>query len=121
MMKTVKHTIYSIGDRGSDLARTFGSETADLARRFGGNTADLALQVNKRGRKLAKRIGPKRALIGLAVLAATIGGTVVLVRYLRLRARAADANPDADGLDAGDSARAARKRARAQHHAEANA
>src|SRR5919112_4052455 len=64
MMKTVKHTIYSIGDRSSDIARTIGSETADLAKRFGSNTASLARQ-----------IGPKRGLIGLAVLAAAVGGT----------------------------------------------
>ena len=63
MMDTVKNT-----------ARTIGCETADLARRVGGSTADLA-----------KRIGPKRGLIGLAVLAAVVGGSIVLVRYLRSR------------------------------------
>jgi hypothetical protein len=74
MMKTVKHTIYSIGDTGGDLARTIGSDTVDLARRFGGGAATLA-----------KRVGPKRGLLGLVVIAAAIGGSIVLVRYLRSR------------------------------------
>jgi hypothetical protein len=74
MMKTVKHTIYSIGDQGSDLVRTIGSDTVDLARRFGDGASTLA-----------KRIGPKRGLIGLVVIAAAIGGSIVLVRYLRGR------------------------------------
>jgi hypothetical protein len=74
MMQTVKHTLHSFGDRGGDFAKTIGSGTADLAKRFGSETADLA-----------KRIGPRRGLIGLAALAVAIGGSVVLVRYLRAR------------------------------------
>jgi hypothetical protein len=74
MMKTVKHTFTSIGDHGGDFARTIGSGTVGLARRVGDGTAGLA-----------RRIGPRRALIGLAVAAVTIGGTIVLVRYLRAR------------------------------------
>ena len=74
MMKTVRHTIHTIGDRGGDFARTVGSETTDLARRFGHETS-----------RLAKRVGPRRGLIGLAMLAAAIGGSVVLARYLRAR------------------------------------
>jgi hypothetical protein len=74
MMKTVKHTFTSIGDHSGDFARTIGSGTADLARRVGDGTADLA-----------KRIGPRRALLGLAVAAMAVGGTIVLVRYLRAR------------------------------------
>lgn len=73
MMKSVKHTIHTIGDRSGDFAKTLGSETVDLAKRFGNGTASLA-----------KRVGP-RGLIGLAVLAAAIGGSVVLMRYLRAR------------------------------------
>lgn len=80
MMKTVKHTFSSIGDRGSDLA----SGTADLARRFGSGTAGLA-----------KRIGPRRGLLGLAVIVAAVGGSVVLIRYLRSR-RAAEAGATND-------------------------
>jgi len=74
MLNIVKDTFHTIGDRSSELARTFGAETADLAKRFGSETASLA-----------KRIGPRRGLIGLAVLATTIGGSVMLVRYLRAR------------------------------------
>jgi hypothetical protein len=75
MTKTVRNTLHSIGDRSGDVARTIGSGTADLAKRFGRGTADVA-----------SRIGPKRALIGLAVLTVAIGGSVMLVRYLRARA-----------------------------------
>jgi hypothetical protein len=111
-MKTVKRTFNHLGDTTGDLARTtgdfartIGSDTVDLARQFGGGTA-----------KLAKRIGPKRGLIGLAVLAAAIGGSVVLIRYLRARSAQ-------DGLAADESNDVlgngfAKKRARAQHAAE---
>jgi hypothetical protein len=96
MMKTVKHTIYSIGDQGSDLARTIGSDTVNLARRFGGGTASLA-----------KRIGPKRAVIGLVVVAAAVGGAIVLVRYLRARKANSEVDITADDVlnGLGNSAR----------------
>ena len=85
MMKTVKHTFYTIGDHSSDLARTIGSGTADLARTLGSGTADFAKTLGSGTAHLAKRIGPKRGLLGLLAVAAAIGGTVVLVRYLRAR------------------------------------
>lgn len=78
-MNTVRDTFYSIGDRGSDLARSVGAGTVDLARRVGDGTVSLARQ-----------IGPRRALIGLAVAAVAIGGTVLVVRYLRSRRVEAD-------------------------------
>jgi hypothetical protein len=74
MMNTVRDTFYSIGDRGGDIARSFGTGTADLARRVGGGTVDLA-----------RDIGPRRALIGLAVAAVAIGGSILVMRYLRAR------------------------------------
>jgi hypothetical protein len=74
MMNTVRDTFYSLGDRGSDIARSFGAGTAHLARRVGDGTVDLA-----------RDIGPRRALIGLAVAAVAIGGTIVVLRYLRAR------------------------------------
>jgi hypothetical protein len=74
MKNTVKDTLHSIGDRSSELVKAFGSETADLAKQWGNRTT-----------KLAKQIGPRRGLIGVVMLAATIGGTVMLVRYLRAR------------------------------------
>jgi hypothetical protein len=121
MMKSVKHTIYSLGETGGDFAKHVGADTYGLAKRLGGGTADLAKQLGGGTADLAKRIGPKRGLIGLAVLAAAIGGTVVIVRYLR--ARRADAALDMDDADDAPNDRNARdrKRARAQHRAEAAA
>jgi hypothetical protein len=92
MMKTVKHTFSTIGDRSGDIARTFGTETAGLARRFGGGTASLA-----------KRIGPRRALIGLAIAAVAIGGSVMLVRYLRARKVERERRTEGAGEDASAS------------------
>jgi hypothetical protein len=102
IMKSVKHTIHTIGDRSGDFARTVGSETVDLAKRFGSGTASLA-----------KRIGPRRALIGLAALAA-IGGSVMLVRYLRARKLESkrgleDMTEDVSGKDVKSGNRAAQR------------
>ena len=72
--KMIKHTFHTIGDHGSDFARAIGSGTAHAARRFGGGTVDVA-----------RRVGPWRALIGLAVIGATVGGGVLLARYVRAR------------------------------------
>ena len=113
-MKTVKRTINTLGDYTGDfahdagkLARNIGGETVDLARRFGDGTVTLA-----------RRVGPKRGLLGLAVLAAAVGGSIMLIRYLK--ARNADASTDAD--DPTETSRGngtfANKRARAQHTAE---
>jgi hypothetical protein len=74
MKHMARDTLHSIGDRSSDVVKTIGSSTAQLARRVSGRTTDLARQV-----------GPRRALIGLAVAAVAIGGTVMLVRFLRAR------------------------------------
>jgi len=118
MMKSVKHTIYSLGDRGGDFARAIGSDSYDLARRFGSGSADLAKHLGSGTADIAKRIGPKRGLIGLAVLAAAIGGTVVLVRYLR--ARNADAALDGESDESVESRNQRnRRRGRAQHSSEA--
>lgn len=74
MMNMVRDTFSSIGDRGGDIARSVGSSTAELARRVGSGTADVARQ-----------IGPRRALIGLAIAAVAIGGSILVMRYLRAR------------------------------------
>ena len=104
MMKTVKHTFSTIGDRSGGIARTFGAETAGLARRFGGGTASLA-----------KRIGPRRALIGLAIVAVAIGGSVMLARYLRARRVARERRTEGAGDDASASQDAkSRNRSRGQ-------
>jgi hypothetical protein len=74
MSNKVKDVVSTIGDETGVLAKRFGCATADLAGRVAGETVDLA-----------KRVGPKRGLIGLAIAAAAVGGTIVLVRYLRAR------------------------------------
>jgi len=92
LMKTVKNTFSTIGDRGGDLAGDLASGTADLARRFGSGTAGLA-----------KRVGTRRGLIGLAVIAAAVGGSVVLLRYLRSRTRTAETEQPSDNAWPGAS------------------
>lgn len=74
MTKTVRRTFHSIGDRSGDIAKVIGGGTVDAARWVGRGTADIAT-----------RIGPKRGLIGLAVIAVAVGGSIILVRYLRAR------------------------------------
>lgn len=74
MRNTVRDTFSSIGDRGGEFARSVGCSTADLARRVGSGTADIARQ-----------IGPRRALMGFAIAAVAIGGSILVVRYLRAR------------------------------------
>jgi hypothetical protein len=95
MMNMVRDTFSSIGDRGGDFARNVGSGTVDLARRVGSGTADLA-----------RDIGPRRALIGLAMAAVAIGGSILLVRYLRARRAEADGLGDNMAGDDMPSARA---------------
>jgi len=67
MLNTVKNAMCTIGDTTGEYAKRFGSGTADLAN------------------DLAKKIGPKRALLGIAVLGVVVGGSIFLVRYLRAR------------------------------------
>jgi hypothetical protein len=94
MMKTVKETMYSIGDQSGEFAKTIGSGTVDLAHRFGIGSAGLA-----------RRIGTRRGLLGLVAIAAAVGGSIVLVRYLRARKAnaAVDITSDdvSNGLGAG--------------------
>jgi hypothetical protein len=93
MMKTVKHTIYSIGDQSGEFAKTIGSGTVDLAHRFGIGSAGFA-----------KRIGPRRGLLGLVAIAAAVGGSIVLMRYLRARKANAVADISSEDLSNGLSA-----------------
>jgi hypothetical protein len=97
MMKTAKHTFSSLGDRSGELVRTIGSGTADMARRFGDGTTTLA-----------RRIGPRRALIGFAIAAVAIGGSIVLIRYLRARSAEGLAGDDT-GEQMGRNNRRSRK------------
>lgn len=59
----MKSAMYTIGDNTEELAKRVGSGTA----------------------RVAKRVGPTRAIIGVAVIGAVVGGTILLVRYLRAR------------------------------------
>lgn len=77
-----------LGETTAELAKRVGGNTADLAKRVGGSSADLAKRVGGGTVDLAKRVGPKRGLIGLALVGVAVGGTIVLVRYLKTRAEA---------------------------------
>ncbi len=61
-------------DTVKDTLGTFACNTRDFGKRVGSGTVDLAY-----------RIGLKRGLIGAAIAAAAVGGTIVLVRYLKAR------------------------------------
>ena len=115
MMETVKHLMSSMGSGASDLARSVGSNTADLARRFGGDTADLARRVGGNTADLARKVGPKRGILGVAALAAAVGGGIYLVRYLRARA----APTASEGMVSETPSALDRKRSRARNKAAA--
>lgn len=107
MLNTVKNAMHTIGDNTEDFAKRFGHEaadiaklvgseaaciaksignnTADFAKSFGSNTADFAKSFGEGTVDLAKRIGPKRTIIGVAVLGVLVGGSIWLARYLRSR------------------------------------
>jgi hypothetical protein len=94
MMNTVRDTFSSIGDRGGEIARSVGVGTAGLARRVGSGTADVARQ-----------IGPRRALVGLAIAAVAIGGSILVIRYLRARRERAELDLDLGEEDLGAASR----------------
>ena len=89
---------------GVTIALDLRDKAADLAKRVGSTTAGLA-----------KRIGPKRGLIGLAVLAVAVGGTIVLVRYLRSRDE--DVREGLDEELAGDEAVGGKRNRRGKRNA----
>jgi hypothetical protein len=103
MLKTVKKSIYNIGDETADLAKRVSSGTADIAKRVGSGTAGLA-----------KDIGMKRALVGLAVIGVIVGGSVFLVRYLRARKEELPFEGADDQARGRASSRQARRGAEAQ-------
>jgi hypothetical protein len=103
MTKTVRHTISTIGDRSGDLARTIGSGTAGLARRVGDGTSDLA-----------RRIGTRRALFGLALIGVAIGGSIVVVRYLRARRARNEMDAEQSSFDPSTARAASLNRSYAQ-------
>jgi len=73
-------------DFAKDLVSNVGSATAGFAKMIGGNTTDIARRVGGGSVKLAKDVGLKRGLVGIALVAAAVGGGIYLARYLRARA-----------------------------------
>ncbi|HLL23806.1 MAG TPA: hypothetical protein VK427_16825, partial [Kofleriaceae bacterium] len=74
MLNTVKDFFSSAADVTLPFARSVGVSSTDLVKSFGAGTVSIA-----------KDIGPKRALIGFAIVAAAVGGGILLARYLRTR------------------------------------
>ena len=93
------------------------SSARDLARQVGDSTKHLARRVSDSTVVLARRVGPRRGLIGLAILGAVVVGSVFLVRYLRRRSE-----QEGDELEATEdpstvAGRRARKLSRAKRRA----
>ncbi len=86
MLNTVKSLMHNVGDNSGDFAKRFGLASADIAKIVGANTAQFARRVSDQTTDIARRVGPKRGLIGLAVVAVAVGGGIMLARYLRARA-----------------------------------
>lgn len=74
MRNKMKNSTQSMGDDTGDFASRFGSHTADFARRFGDRSSELV-----------NRVGPGRALVGIALFGAILGGSLLIIRYLRAR------------------------------------
>lgn len=68
----------------------------------------MAYRVGHGTSDLARRIGPRRGLIGLALLGGAIVGAIFVVRYLRSR----EAELAEEGLEAGDRRRRTFRRRR---------
>ncbi|HEY4176810.1 MAG TPA: hypothetical protein VGM90_08265 [Kofleriaceae bacterium] len=84
-----------------DLVSSIGSTTGSLAKRFGSGTADLAIGAGRGSARLAKTIGPKRGLIGIATVGALVAGGIILSKFLKRRALEAEsmqATDEANGL-----------------------
>jgi hypothetical protein len=117
MMASVKDLISSIDlakrlDVAADIARSVGNSAAHLAKRGGSQAAGLARRGSGSAVVLAKKVGPRRALIGLAVVGVAIGG-IVLVRYLRANREEGDEDLEATEEPQTAAGRRARKEARA--------
>jgi hypothetical protein len=124
MMATVKDFVSSIDlakrlDVAADIARSVGNSAAQLAKRSRRSASDLAKTAGGSAVVMAKKVGPRRALIGLAVVGAAIGG-IYLVRYLRAN-RDEDLEFEADEEPQTAAGRRQRKETRAKRKANAAA
>ena len=108
MLNNVKEFVEDIGCRASDFAKSVGKDSGKLARRVGKDSGKLARRASKAAANTARDVGPTRALIGLAIAGAAIGGGVVLVRYLR--SKRAEARIEAESMEASDAHKVDRKR-----------
>ena len=70
-----------------DAAKVALDATVDAARTAGAATAHAAKEVADRATDLARRV-PRNGWIGIAAAAAAIGGTMLVVRYLKARGEA---------------------------------
>lgn len=115
MLNTVKDVMHSLGDNTSDFAKRFGPMAFDAAKRVGPAVADASKAIGSSTAQLARRVGPKRGLIGIALLGVAIGTGIYLVRYLRDRrieeSEAGEENlsPPAHGVRPGGSKRKANR------------
>jgi hypothetical protein len=100
MLNTVKNVMHTIGEGTGDLAKRVSCATGDAAKTVGRGTAGVARRVGGGSIDLARKIGPKRGLIGLAVIGVATVGTVYLVRYLR--ARREELSLEGEGLETAD-------------------
>lgn len=98
MMEFAKDIASNIGCACADAAKFMGGKTADAAKFVGGKTADAAKFVGSGTADLAKRVGPKRGIIGVALIGGAVVGGYYLVKYLRARAAEADEVVGEDGI-----------------------
>jgi hypothetical protein len=99
------HFISTIGSTTGALAKRVGSGTVGIAQFAGDGATSLA----KGTANLAKKVGPKRGLIGLVAVGALVGGGIVLARYLKRR------RFEQESMEASDSEQPMRDRKRAKN------
>lgn len=85
MLNTVKHLVESVGDNAGDFAKRFGPFALDAAKHVGDALGDAGKSVGSNATQLARRVGPKRAILGIALLGVAVGSTIFVMRYLRDR------------------------------------